>query len=236
MKTLATIAILLVLSVCAAAEPVHINFTSSNYAGAQGVQTFSRAEASINRTLSWEALDDFLDPFGMLTYNNNAEGADGIGMVGKGNYASDEIEGSERARLRFNESVNVTAVDFTDFFDEVEPSIGNCPLPGCYLEVGALMFYYGDGTHSLWNVFNAPSGNVRSGNGVFELAVSESNVVAIVFAALGWTDDEHHEYSVAGVTVDHTPDTPQVPEPASLLLVGSGVLWFMRNRRKHVDA
>lgn len=228
MKTLTALGMILTISTVVNAEPVHVAFNTPGY-GPSGVQSYTRYEASVNRNFTFEALDQFMNPFGVLTQWHD----DGFGMIGTGNYANDEIEGNERLMLRFNESVNVVGFDVTDFFYEVEPNYANCPTFGCYNEIGAAMFFYGDGSHSLFNVFSAPNSNTRATNGAFDIAVNESNVIGIMFASLGLSGFQLHEFALAGVTIDVPRHVPEVPEPATLFLVGSGLLtWGVRHRKK----
>jgi PEP-CTERM motif-containing protein len=208
MKTIATI-VLFLIATTAQAEPFHIDFTSSNYAGAQGATTYGRYHAEINRETTLSTMS------GVLTHFSD----DGIGIAGAG-YEDDEIEGEERLVLAFNEVVNVLGFNLTDFFNEHG-----------YLEWGAAQFVYGDGTMSLFSILTASPSQVTDGtNGLLDIVLNESNVLAIIFAAPGMIEGQHHEFSLAGITVEEM-NIPDVPEPTTLILMGSGFLVIIYRRR-----
>jgi hypothetical protein len=228
MKRIAmTAGLVLLLAASALAAPLSIDFSTDGYGPAPGTtQSATRSAPGVD--LTFESRDAAGNPSGTLYWDP----VDGFGTIGLG-YEADEIEGDERFYIGFSESVDVLGFSLTDFFNE-ERNGRTCPGPGCYLETGAAMFFYADGSHSLFQVLVAdPMQFLLSSNGVADFSVDEREVVGIMFAALGMQNGDHHEFSVDSVRFEtNEAPPPAVPEPTSLVLMASGlglVLW--RHRR-----
>jgi hypothetical protein len=221
----------------ASAAPVQIDFNVAGFGPAPNtVQSFTKDNVVDDVDFTWEALDEMLLPADKLYWDadDGLGHADGFGVVGSG-YADDEVEGNERLGLKFSRALTLLGFNLTDLFNEREPSTSDCVpgnLDGCIRERGSYMVQFGDGTFSAWNEFQADADKVRSGNGEFAMAVNFENVVAMYFSAPGFDGVKWEDYSLAGVKVDAQP--PQVPEPGTMVLVGTGLVaaWVKRRRNR----
>lgn len=140
------------------------------------------------------------------------DSVDGFGVQG-GGYEADEIESPEALRINFSSPIYVNHFGLTDLFFE-----------GGYEETGSWSL---DNTN--WNSFSQTDHNKLpspTSNGEYTLSIN-SFVSDIWFTAPGVTGAfcrQNHEFSVATVDV--------VPEPATMLLLGSGLLSLAGLRRK----
>jgi hypothetical protein len=145
------------------------------------------------------------------------DSTDGLGVNWLGSYELDEIEGMEFLHLHFDIPQILNEILITDLFYE-----SYLDGSGSYAETG----YYSLNSNTDWTLFSAPDSNLRGPvtNGELLLSLSPSTIVTDVwFKAPGLQnfDIEAHEFSVAQLDISHIP---HAPEPATMLLVGTGLV------------
>ena len=140
---------------------------------------------------------------------------DGFGVKGGGGYEPDEIEDPEFLKISFSSPTYVQFFDLTDLYYE-----------DGYTETGKWSL-----DNNSWNQFSQTDLTKLPdplSNGEYRLVIN-SIVSDIWFTALGeiniGCDWQDHDFSVAAVNT-------AVPEPATMLLLGSGLLGLAGFRRK----
>jgi len=199
------------LMFCGNSFAARIDFNDSVFSGCKDQVNCTRTVDGID--LTFEALSSTGSP--KLWWDN----VDGFGVSGVG-YEGDEVENPEVLSITFDAPQFVENFYLTDFFYEKEGS-------HWYQERGS---YSLDGG-STWVGFMQTdlSQTQANGNGLFTLAIG-SLVDEVLFTAPGrlstpcWT--EGHEISVLAV------DVAPVPEPATMLLLGSGLIGLAGFGRK----
>jgi hypothetical protein len=214
LKRIITVAIaFLILGLSGGAQADFIDFRGNYFNSADNDPFFKYEPAGLTITPG---------PSGATLYWDNK---DGFGVRSSNGYEYDEIDGKEILHLSFNTPQLLNKILVTDLF--VEPySNGN----GSYLETG----YYSFNNES-WTLFYAESSQtLEETNGVLSLTLPSLKITDIWFMAPGkiYLDGDtvktNHEFSVAGIDVTPAP----VPEPATMLLLGSGLAGMFGLRRK----
>lgn len=197
MKKIIVLSLLLFFSLITGSYATIIDFRSGEFSSANGNSSFYYSPAG----LTINAL-----PGTAVLYQDST---DGLGI--NYSYEYDEIEEDEILYLQFDTPYLLNEILLTDLFYEPENS-GN----GWFKEEGQYSINGGN-----WIDFIANESQIPGTNGELTLIFSDSTIVSnIQFQAPGWKFNglQDHEFSVGEI------DISPVPEPATMLLLGSGLL------------
>jgi hypothetical protein len=184
-----------------------IDFRSGDFSSANGSSSFYYAPAGLTITAYG---------YKAVLYQDSV---DGLG-VNSCSYEDDEIEGKEFLHLSFDTPQILNEILITDLFNE--PYNWGCG--GSYLEEGQYSF-----DKSAWEPFEADDSQIPgTTNGELTIFLASPTIDNIWFSAPGYKNcwREDHEFSVAGI------DVAPVPEPGTILLLGSGLVGFAGFRRR----
>lgn len=225
-KTLLLTAILLLAGFSHESGAVSIDFRDSAFSSANGQSSFYYSPEGLTISalpngarLFWDSNPDldFRDGFGVNSYSSSST------------YEWDEIEGVELLHLHFDSPRLLNEILITDLFYEPSNDTGSSQY--WYREKG---WYSFDPTNITRYDIEADLGQTPSPATNGELLISFSSapeITDIWFSAPGWENykREDHEFSVARVDV---ADATRVPEPATILLIGSGLIVLSQIRRR----
>ena len=195
---IAMLAIYLSLSVTAA-DAITIDFTNNAWEAADGFASYTIGDITVEA-----------DPGSANLWHDDK---DGMGI--RYNYEDDEIEKDERLKVSFASQIKLDAINVSDLFRESRS--GNW-----YNEIG----YYSLNNGGSWIQFTAPNANLPdpATNGEFSIAIGGIDTNSIWFKAPGYVYTngyrQDHEFALQSLEISHS----QVPEPSTLLLLGSGLI------------
>jgi PEP-CTERM motif len=198
-----------------AAATTIIDFQSAVWSGANGQASFALGPVTLSATggnLSQFAIG------GLGVFDANAVPPDPD---------SDEINNIQQITITFAGGTSIDQFTVLKLFREG-------PVGAEYNEVGA---YSLDGG-TTFNSFTAPNGNLPSPITNGDFTVNVGTFVNSIIFQIGNPDpsDTKNDFSVKSLRVTggqvDTHDLDAVPEPATLVLLGSGLIVFARLRRR----
>ncbi|HQH26513.1 MAG TPA: PEP-CTERM sorting domain-containing protein [Oligoflexia bacterium] len=188
------------------ASAVTVNFRDRAYRAGDDDPAYSFVVDGIEVTLSAS--------MGELEWDSS----DGFGIDSR-SYEDDEIEGAERLIVTFSQAVALSQILISDLF--IEARHGH--------------IYHELGSYSLNGGANVDF-EANSWHGNLALTIPDTLVTEIVLSAPGILGSgcrrQDHEFSLAGLSFSGSAGPVEVPEPMTLLLLGSGVAGFAIRKRK----
>ena len=189
-----------------------INFNSPAWNGAIGQSSFSIG--AVTATAS----------DGVLSKDDHA--GLGINTGSPDDRETDEINNFEVLTITFAGGTSIDQITVSKLFHEGDPAFN---------EIG---FYQIDGNTPV--MFTAPGGNFPFPATFGDLTIDFVVPTPVTTLAFGYfppdSHDRSNDFAVRNVTVTggqvDTHDLDAVPEPATLLLLGSGLIMFARLRRR----
>ena len=207
MKTkLFSLIALAALFVVAQASATTVDFRNSFYSSFEGNTSGSFVAGGVGITV--QAFSNFSIPTtGKIDWDDDY----GFGI--KGGTQSDEIDTCEELLITFSQSVSLSSL-----------TLYNLNYPDSVLfrqEIGYYSLNGGPVVQFSAQLFNG---------GRLYLPIPETLVTSIAFYAT--PSDSRNEFSVGGLSF--CKDCTDVPEPASMMLLGTGLIAFARLRRRKI--
>lgn len=209
------LALLLVMNASATiiTGPLAIDFRSETWAPPEGGNTFEEGPVTVAGITVYPYVDNDPDGIGILYQDPD----DGLGIFAG---ELDEINAGEELEIFFEEPQYLNGFWITDLFDAPDGGAGG--------ESGMVsLFGYNTDGDAWFNTIFFSGSQADQENGELFVSFGEDILLSnAIFAP----DDESSgsEFSIAGFTA-----TP-VPEPATMLLLGAGLIGIAGARRKFI--
>ena len=208
------------------AATIAFDLTGSSNNGTLGnVRTFSNGGVTVTAT-AWSYLSDF-EVAALGIYGS------GLGVCNSGEYPgctspNHEVDNSGRTDFvlfQFNTPVDPLSVGITTTSnDDLDVSywVGNLTLPADRLDSETYATLSALGFGSRFDNNGSPTSRT--------VTLTSGLVNGLLFGAK--VGDSNDAFKISTLTVDRPPDQQTVPEPASLLLLGTGLVGMLQRARR----